>query len=83
MSMKLLLSGWLAPESHDPLRDTRARLLQRFALVMLAAALLSLPVSLVAQSTVERLIGLKNQRKSFGAVAAWPSGGGAIAHVKP
>ena len=30
--MKLLLSGWLAPESRDPLRDTQVRLLQRFAL---------------------------------------------------
>jgi rsbT co-antagonist protein RsbR len=57
--MKLLLDRWLAPESRDdPLRDTQARLLQRFALVMLAAALLSLPVSLVAQSAVERLIGV-------------------------
>lgn len=48
---------WLALESlDDPLRHTQARLLQRFALVMLAAALLSLPVSLVAQSAAERLV---------------------------
>ncbi|HEU5090031.1 MAG TPA: hypothetical protein VFT99_21395, partial [Roseiflexaceae bacterium] len=42
----------------DPLRSTQARLLQRFGLVMLVAALLSLPVSLVAQSAAERLVGV-------------------------
>ncbi|HEU5086796.1 MAG TPA: hypothetical protein VFT99_05100, partial [Roseiflexaceae bacterium] len=42
----------------DPLRSTQARLLQRFGLVMLVAALLSLPVSLVAQSATERLVGV-------------------------
>jgi rsbT co-antagonist protein RsbR len=57
--MKPLFVHWLAPALlDDPLRHTQAQLLQRFALVMLAAALLSLPVSLVAQSAVERLIGV-------------------------
>jgi rsbT co-antagonist protein RsbR len=57
--MKPLFARWLAPALlDDPLRHTQARLLQRFALVMLAAALLSLPVSLVAQSAVERLVGV-------------------------
>jgi rsbT co-antagonist protein RsbR len=56
--MKPLFARWLVLESlDDPLRHTQARLLQRFALVMLAAALLSLPVSLVAQSAIERLVG--------------------------
>src|SRR5687768_16010525 len=59
MSMQLLLGRWLALETlNGPLRYTQARLLQRFALVMLAAALLSLPVSLVAQSAAERLVGM-------------------------
>jgi rsbT co-antagonist protein RsbR len=57
--MKPSFEHWLALESlDDPLRHTQARLLQRFALVMLAAALLSLPVSLVAQSAAERLVGV-------------------------
>ena len=56
MSIKLPVRRWLALESlDDPLRHTQARLLQRFALVMLAAALLSIPVSLVAQSAVGSL----------------------------
>jgi rsbT co-antagonist protein RsbR len=57
--MKSLFVHWLALESFDdPLRHTRARLLQRFALVMLAAALLSLPASLVARSAIERFVGV-------------------------
>ena len=55
MSIKLPIGRWLALESlDDPLRHTQARLLQRFALVMLAA-LLSIPASLAAQSAVEPL----------------------------
>ena len=55
MSIKLPVRRWLALESlDDPLRHTQARLLQRFALVMLAA-LLSIPASLVAQSAVGSL----------------------------
>jgi hypothetical protein len=54
--MKLPIGRWLALESlDDPLPHAQARLIQRFALVMLALALLSIPVSLVAQSAVERL----------------------------
>jgi rsbT co-antagonist protein RsbR len=57
--MKSLFTRWLTLESFDDLLHvTQARLLQRFALVMLAAALLSLPVSLVAQSAIERLVGV-------------------------
>jgi hypothetical protein len=56
--MKTLFARSLALEAPgDPLRHTQALLLRRVALVMLAAALLSIPVSLVAQSAIERLLG--------------------------
>jgi rsbT co-antagonist protein RsbR len=56
--MRSLRERWLALDLlDDPLHRTQARLLQRFAIVMLAATLLSIPVSFIAQSAVERLTG--------------------------
>lgn len=57
--MTQVLDRWLSRELFaDPLRYRQARLLQRFGLIVLGAALLSLPVSLVAQSAIERIVGL-------------------------
>ena len=55
--MTTLLDRWLTPALFaNPLQRMQARLLQRFALIVLAAALLSLPTSLVAQSAIERAV---------------------------
>lgn len=57
--MTTLLDRWLTPALFaNPLQRMQARLLQRFALIVLAAALLSLPTSLVAQSAIERAVGV-------------------------